>query len=90
VHRDIESIVGYFERVHPGVVVKQHRVTHAADDDGIWFLRAEGWPHEVQLESSSGMCPFTVETDADAHARTAGSVAAAIALAESLLGLPAP
>ena len=87
-HRDIDSVVVYLERVHPSVAVKQFRGVHAADDDGIWFFRAEGWPHEVQLESSSGMCPFVVETDADAHARTADSIAAAIALVESLLGLP--
>jgi hypothetical protein len=67
--------------------VEQLRVTHAADDDGLWFFRADGRQHEVQLESSSGMCPFIVETDADAQARTVDSIAAAVALVESLVGL---
>lgn len=33
------------------------------DDDGLWFCDLPGAPSHVQIESSSGMCPFLVEHD---------------------------
>jgi hypothetical protein len=60
---DLEAI---FQRVRqhlPLAKWQQVPVTLPADDDGIWFFWMPGAPGEVQIESSWGVCPFTVETD---------------------------
>lgn len=44
--------------------ISQLQVRHpGADDDGLWFFRKHGAVGEVQLESSSGNCPFLVESN---------------------------
>jgi hypothetical protein len=47
----------------PRVEWEQLHVRHAADDDGLWLFWIPDLPGEVQIESSSGVCPFLVETD---------------------------
>jgi hypothetical protein len=59
--RDIEVIIERVQTRNPTIKVHQLKVTHEADDDGIWFFNGDEGV-EVQLESSSGMCPFLIET----------------------------
>jgi hypothetical protein len=50
----------------PDVEWEQLWVSHAADDDGLWFFRRRGqqwWT--VQIESSTGNCPFLIEGNGD-------------------------
>ncbi len=47
----------------PNVKVEQLKVTHPHDDDGIWyFWLGEKTDDEIQIENSSGNCPFLIET----------------------------
>jgi hypothetical protein len=85
--RDIDSIITRLARAHPQVAVEQLRVSHPGDDDGIWFFKVPGSPSEAQLESSTGMCPFAIESDATEERAMAVSVDDAISSLERLLGL---
>ena len=89
--RDIDAIIETLVSAHPELVAEQLRVSHpGADDDGLWFFRHPSSPNEVQLESSFGTCPFLFETDANASRTTAKTVAEAIVLVQSGLGIGAP
>ena len=61
--RDIDRIMELVKSAIPTVQCEQLKVSHPADDDGLWFFRVAGNPGEVQAESSSGMCPFLIETN---------------------------
>jgi hypothetical protein len=87
VPRDIDSIIDLFRKIHPQVSIEQLRVSHPGDDAGIWFFKAAGRPREVQLESSTGMCPFLIESDSTAGCSKAMSVEEAISTVGRLLGL---
>ena len=87
--RDIDTIVAVLTARHPRLLVEQLRVKHpGADDDGIWFFNHPDSPFEVQLESSDGSFPFLVETDRHRERGLATTVAEAVELVESWLGLP--
>ena len=59
--RDVDRIIELVKERFPTVVVDQLKVTHPADDDGIWFFSLPPIHKEIQIESSTGMCPFAVE-----------------------------
>jgi len=62
--RDKEILIQSFNTSYPTVCVRQLDVSHAgADDDGLWFFQEPDSKLEVQIESSTGMCPFLVETN---------------------------
>ena len=62
--RDIEILIQSFNTIYPTVRVRQLEVSHpGADDDGLWFFQKPDGKLEVQIESSTGMCPFLVETN---------------------------
>jgi hypothetical protein len=61
--RDIDQIIASVKEQIPKVHVEQLRVTHAADDDGIWWFGMPPNRKDVQVESSTGNCPFLIETD---------------------------
>ena len=62
--RDIEILVQSFNTIYPTVKVRQLEVSHpGADDDGLWFFQEPSTEVEVQVESSTGMLPFLIETD---------------------------
>ncbi len=68
--RDIDQITELLRRHIPGVQITQLQVTHpGADDDSIWFITVPGREGEVQIESSSGNCPFLIESNisSDTH-----------------------
>jgi hypothetical protein len=62
--RDIDTLIQSMNAIYPTVRVRQLEVSHpGADDDGLWFFQESNSEAEVQVESSTGMCPFLVETD---------------------------
>jgi hypothetical protein len=75
--RDIDQIIAAVRQQIPEVIVWQLQKTHPADDDGIWYFRLPETSNDVQIENSSGMCPFLVETDEQSsyQARTTQTVA---------------
>jgi len=62
-NRDVDQISDLVIKQLPGIKVEQLECKHEADDDGIWFFKKEGSDKEVQIESSSGNCPFLIESD---------------------------
>jgi hypothetical protein len=62
--RDIDQITAAVRERIPGVHVEQWIKISPTDDDGLWYFRRPDANGEIQLESSSGNCPFTVESDA--------------------------
>lgn len=82
---DIEEVKARLNAAYPMVGIQQLVGTHPGDDIGLWFFRATGI--EVQLESTTGNCPFLVETDAHGRRAWARSVEEAIELIESELHL---
>ena len=61
-NRDIDKEIEKLA-IYPAIKVKQLKVTHPADDDGIWFFSCNN-DVEVQLESSTGNLPFLLESTA--------------------------
>ena len=60
--RDIDLIISGIKEQFPQVSVSQIEVKYpGVDDDGVWIFT---WPQrggDIQVESSSGMCPFLIE-----------------------------
>jgi hypothetical protein len=67
--RDIEHIIESVQEHIVDVNVTQLIKRHPADDDGIWWFEWKINPNNIQVESSSGMCPFLLETDIPAYER---------------------
>jgi hypothetical protein len=63
VEKDIDKIIAEVRRRVPSVQVDQLKVKHSGDDDGLWWFRAPGVKQQIQIESSSGNCPFLIEAD---------------------------
>lgn len=62
--RDIEAIIAQVQQKLPQVNVQQHVVSHPGiDDDGVWWFSLPDVKKDIQIESSSGTCPFLVEHD---------------------------
>lgn len=60
--RDIDTIIAELRRRIPELRVSQLPVKFpGVDDDGIWYFQLPGKRGEIQIESSSGMCPFLIE-----------------------------
>jgi hypothetical protein len=83
---DLRQIIDGVQSVLPDVEWEQVSVTWPADDDGLWFF----WRHghrgdDVQIESSSGSCPFLIETNRDAERRWGSTPAEAVAKIVALL-----
>ena len=89
--RDIDAIIARLLVAHPDISAEQLTVLHpGADDDGLWFFRHPATDVEVQLESSTGICPFLFESSGSADRLTAGTVEQAIAFVAAGLGLSGP
>jgi hypothetical protein len=69
---ELEQIIRGVTARLPKVQCEQLPVTHASDDDGLWFFRLPGREGEVQIESSTGTCPFLIESDGH-HERQVGA-----------------
>ena len=63
-NRDIDEIIKAVKTKFPTAGIYQLKVTHPADDDGIWyFWLEENTDDEIQVENSYGQCPFLTETN---------------------------
>lgn len=66
IQRDIHAIMAAVMHALPECIITQEAAylptTH---DDGIWYFHLPNVEPSVQIESSSGMCPFLLETDAE-------------------------
>lgn len=71
---DIDVISEAFRNLGDAYTVTQLHVKHRADDDGIWFFRKAGTDIELQLESTSGQCPFLIESNQDERRLTAATI----------------
>lgn len=88
--RDIDQIIGLLQREIPGVAITQLQVTHpGADDDGLWFVRVPGRKGEVQIESSSGDCPFLIESELSGERHYGRSVHEVVGTIRKLFAEPA-
>ena len=58
---------------------------HPADDDGIWFINLPPTSIEVQLESSTGSCPFLVESSRSPERQHAATIAEVINIVSTIL-----
>ena len=86
--RDIDVIIQDLLATYPALQATQLKVVHpGADDDGLWFFRIPGNAIEVQLESTSGMCPFLFESSGNDLRNNANTVASAVALVAAGLAL---
>jgi hypothetical protein len=86
--RDIEAIIARLRQTHPDISATQLAVRHpGADDDGLWFFRHPNTDVEVQLESSTGTCPFVLESSGSADRFTASTVEQSVALVVAGLGI---
>lgn len=65
--RDIDRIVDAVKKQFPEVKVVQMDKIHPVDDDGLWWFRLPGKSKDIQIESSTGECPFLVESDDTAN-----------------------
>lgn len=89
--RDIDAIINALALAHCGLVIEQLQVLHrGSDDDGVWFFRHPASACEVQLESTTGACPFLFETDAHDAPAVAHTVAEAVSLVTRGLSLDTP
>ena len=60
--KHIAAIIDRFMALFVDGEVHQLKVSHPADDDGLWFFRRRSQKMELQLESSSGDFPFLIES----------------------------
>jgi hypothetical protein len=61
---DLREIIDGVSSALPEVAWDQLVVSFPADDDGLWFFRRPGVSgQEVEIESSTGVCPFYIEAD---------------------------
>jgi hypothetical protein len=61
--RDVDQITERVKERVPDAIVNQLIVSHPGDDDGLWFFQLPGAKYNIQLESSTGTCPFIMEHD---------------------------
>jgi len=84
--RDIDQVIAALRRRHSGLLVEQRPVTHAAVDEDIWFINLPSASIEVQLESSTGNCPFLVESSLSPERLHAATIGEAINMVSTMLG----
>ncbi len=87
--RDIELVILSVQQELPDVSVWQLQKRHPGDDDGLWFFSLPGLEKDIQIESSTGNCPFLVETEEQSsyEARTAQTVKEVTRMIVEYLGL---
>ena len=86
---DIDRVIDVVKSHLPVIRVTQHHDVWPADDEGVWSFRLEDTETDIQLESSTGMCPFCVEhsgMNASAEAWNAPTVKEAARMVVRYLG----
>ena len=87
--RDIDQVIERLKAELPGCQVSQLKVSHpGADDDGLWFVTIPALDGTVNVESSSGACPFLIESDFNTERHQSLSEDDAVATVKRLLLLP--
>ena len=78
--RDIDQVIEQVTKRLPGAVVTQIEPTHTSDDAGLWWFSLPGVAPRIQIESSSGACPFLVESyeQSSSEALRAGTINEAV------------
>jgi hypothetical protein len=71
---ELEQIINGITARLPKVQYRQLAVAHPGDDDELWFFRLPGREEEVQIESSTGKCPFLIEGDGHHERRVDATV----------------
>jgi len=59
--RDIDIVIERVRALHPDATIEQLKVSHPADDDGLWFFQLPKEKKSIQVESSTGAAPFLIE-----------------------------
>ncbi|BDU18133.1 hypothetical protein [Lysobacter auxotrophicus] len=86
--RDIDQIERTLVELYPALKVSQLKVVHpGADDDGVWFFTHPASRSEVQLEATTGNCPFVLESDSDNQRLVLTTVEAVVEGVAAKLGL---
>jgi hypothetical protein len=84
---DVDRVIELVRATFPDVIWSQLQVKYPADDDGLWFFHLPGQrPGKVQIESSSGMCPFLIEGDTTTERFNGGSPEETARIVLKLLG----
>ena len=84
--RDIDMVIAALRRRHSDLRVEQRPGAYAAVDEGIWFINLPPASTEVQLESSTGNCPFMVESTSSPERMHAATVGETINMVSTMLG----
>ncbi|WP_055588354.1 hypothetical protein [Peterkaempfera griseoplana] len=80
----VDQVFSQVRRAVPGLVIERLAVTHAGDDDNVYFLGDEGIRDRVQLDTGpAGQPPFLVEADSR---MVTSEVAEAVATVVAWLG----
>jgi hypothetical protein len=61
--RDIDQIIERLKIENSAIRIEQLKVKFPADDDGLWFVTTPAATERVQIEASTGNCPFVIESD---------------------------
>jgi len=89
-NRDIDRVIASIRRGFPALVCERPRAADpAVADRGLWILRHPDLPGEVQLESSTGLFPFLVESAGSPARDTVHTLEEAVALVMTRLRLAA-
>jgi hypothetical protein len=84
---DVDRVIELVRAAVPDVIWSQLQVKYPADDDGLWFFHLPGQrPGKVQIESSSGMCPFLIEGDTTTERFNGGTPEETARIVLNLLG----
>jgi hypothetical protein len=84
--RDIDQVIAALRRRHSDLLVEQRPVAHAAVDEEIWFISLPSTSIEVQLESSTGNCPFLLESSLSPERLHAATIGETINMVSNMLG----
>lgn len=85
--RDIDEIRNALKAEFSGCIIDQLKVTHPADDDGLWYVDVPGC-QTIQLEAPNGNCPFTISFDQKNRMLDGKTVQDVLAKIRILLALP--
>lgn len=62
----VDHIFAALRTAFPDIHIRRISMTHAADDDNVWFIKRQSGTVELQLDStSSGNPPFLLESDTE-------------------------
>jgi hypothetical protein len=86
--RDIDEISRALKAEYPGCEITQLKVTHPADDDGVWFVSLPDDKNTIQLEAPDGNCPFTISFDQKNRLIEGKTVLDVLSKIRILVGLP--